>query len=276
MKHCPLFNSFFAACVAAATLCLAPSCSSPSSSGAVKRYNAAGDVTIFSHNDVNSAKYRQCVEAGPIPARAQRAIAQWLRESTVKTFSYAYPQYFMALSYPDPQGGRGVERVWAICSDSHGNLVGIMIPRDGVAAWDLPLLGNYKMYVCDTPNRAALSEAIMTSLAEAGYDAQRINARKAAGLDEERYLISKPLTNDQQARLERLKQQEEASAKAAAAAKTSSAAEGVSSEGGDNEEATSVSEVDAGDSVGSDSSDGGSSEESGDAADSSDDGDMDM
>ena len=152
-----------------------------------------------------------------MPDNVARALDTWLRESTVKNFNYAYPQYYIAMTAPT-----GRQRVWGICTDGKANLVGILIPRDGVAAWDLPYIGSYKMYVCDTSQRRALSDAIMTYLAEAGYDAERIKARKATGLVDEKYLISKPKTlqeiEAELAAAAAAKQAREEAAKAAAAA----------------------------------------------------------
>ncbi|MBQ1960676.1 MAG: hypothetical protein II349_04055, partial [Akkermansia sp.] len=109
---------------------------------------------------------------------------------------------------------RGRQAVWGICSDGMGNLVGILIPRSGVAAWDLPFIGNYRMYVCDTNARKGLSDAIMESLADAGYDAYRINTRKSQGLTQGRYLISKPLSEKAQIKLAEIKKKEESVQKA--------------------------------------------------------------
>ena len=130
----------------------------------------------------------------------------WLRKSVIKTVSYAYPQYYVAMVHPRT----GKQLTWGICSDGQGNMTGVLIPRDGVAAWDLPYVGNYKMYVCDTKDRTAISDSVMEYLADAGYDAYRINTRKASGLQSEQYLISKPLTGAEKARIEAIKRAEEA------------------------------------------------------------------
>jgi hypothetical protein len=173
-----------------------------------------------------------------MPDNVARALDTWLRESTVKNFSYAYPQYYVAMTAPN-----GRQRVWGICTDGKANLVGILIPRDGVAAWDLPFIGAYKMYVCDTKQRRALSDAIMTYLAEAGYDAYRINARKASGLTDEKYLVSKPKTlqeieAEQAAAAAAKKAREEAAAAAAAAAPAADDEESDEEESSEDEEET--------------------------------------
>lgn len=190
MKHFHLFKRIALACGLVATAALVSSCStvSPAAERAAQLREGT-NITIFSYNDASSPKHRLCTEAGPMPDSVARALDAWLRESTVKNFTYAYPQYYMALTSP-----QGRQRVWGICTDGKANLVGILIPRDGVAAWDLPYIGAYKMYVCDTTQRRALSDAIMTYLAEAGYDAYRIKARKDSGLTDEKYLKSKPKT----------------------------------------------------------------------------------
>ena len=170
-----------------------------------------------------------------MPENVARALDMWLRSSTIKNFSYAYPQYYIAMTDPS-----GKQRVWGICTDGQANLVGILVPRDGVAAWDLPYIGAYKMYVCDTKDRRNLSDAIMTYLAEAGYDTYRINARKASGLTEEKYLISKPKTlfEIEQERLaaEAAEAAKKAAAAAAAAAEASTPASEDESSGDDEED----------------------------------------
>ncbi|MGN0869164.1 MAG: hypothetical protein ACI4O9_06545 [Akkermansia sp.] len=200
------------ACGLAASVSLVSSCTghvSPSVKS--KQLADSSAVTVYSTNDSSSARSRVCDEAGPIPETAGRALQIWLENSTVKNFSYAYPQYYISLTNPRT----GSQSVWGICSDGQGNLVGLLIPRRGVAAWDLPFIGSYKMYVCDTPQRKILSDTIMESLADAGYDKFRLDARRVKGLTQEQYLISKPLTDAEKARLAELKAQEEAAAKAA-------------------------------------------------------------
>ncbi len=211
MKHLPLLKNVLLTCGALATVAALGSCSGTTSpSKAAEKIGNGAYVTVFSHNDMNNPTNRECREAGPLPERAARALGSWLRNSTVKSFSYAYPQYYIAMV--DPRTGK--QASWGICSDGLGNLVGVLIPRSGVLAWDLPPVGEYKMYVCDTPARKALGKAIMDSLAEAGYDTYRIESRKAKGLTQNRYLISKPLSDEGQKRLEKLKAMEEASQQA--------------------------------------------------------------
>ena len=212
MKHLSLLKQMAFACGLAASVSLVSSCTghvSPSVKS--KQLAASSAVTVYSTNDSSSASSRVCDEAGPIPETAGRALQIWLENSTVKNFSYAYPQYYIALTNPQT----GSQSVWGVCSDGQGNLVGLLIPRNGIAAWDLPYIGSYKMYVCDTPQRKILSDTIMESLADAGYDKFRLDARRAKGLTQEQYLISKPLTDAEKARLAELKAQEEAAAKAA-------------------------------------------------------------
>ncbi len=210
MKHLSILKT---AALAGGTLAAAvalSSCSTPlSPNSAAEKLSTSADVTVFSHNDVNHPNNRDCREAGPLPDRAGRALVAWLKNSTVKKFSYAYPQYYVAMQ--DPRTGR--PSTWGICSDGQGNLVGVLIPRNGVMAWDLPPVGEYRMYVCDGDNRKALGDAIMNSLAEAGYDTYRIDSRKAMGLTQQRYLISKPLSDEAQKKYDELKKQEEATQK---------------------------------------------------------------
>ncbi len=205
MKHLSLLKSFAVACGAMAAALIVSSCgSTPSPAAAYNQLQATQAATVFSYNDAVTPAARICSEAGPLPERTARAMKAWLRGSTVKTFSYAYPQYYVSLT-----DTRGRQSVWGICSDGMGNLVGILIPRSGVAAWDLPFIGNYRMYVCDTNERKGLSDAIMESLADAGYDSYRIETRKSQGLTQGRYLISKPLSEKAQIKLAEIKKKEE-------------------------------------------------------------------
>lgn len=204
MKHLSLLKSLAVACGAMAAALTVSSCGSAHSpAAALERLQATQVATVFSYNDAVTPAARICNEAGPLPERTARAMQAWLRSSTVKTFSYAYPQYYVALV-----DARGRQVVWGICSDGMGNLVGILIPRPSVAAWDLPFIGNYRMYVCDTDARKGLSDAIMESLADAGYDSFRIETRKAQGLTQGRYLISKPLSERAQIKLAEIKKAE--------------------------------------------------------------------
>ena len=233
MKHFHLFKRIALTCGLAATAAVVTSCASTSS--ATKRAEQLREgvnVTVFSYNDAAAPKNRLCTDAGPMPDNVASALDMWLRSSTVKNFNYAYPQYYIALTAPS-----GKQRVWGICTDGKANLVGILIPRDGVAAWDLPYIGSYKMYVCDTDQRRALSDAIMTYLAEAGYDSYRIEARKASGLTDEKYLVSKPKTLQEiEAELAAAAAAKKAREEAAAAAKAAAAAAGDDSEGDEDEE----------------------------------------
>lgn len=207
MKHLSLLRHIGMACAVASAMIAVSSCSSTvTPSSAVQRLQNSSSAVVFSYNDASSPRARVCEEAGPLPERAARALKAWLRSSTTKSFSYAYPQYYLALSNGMHRGGTSV---WGICSDGHGNLVGILIPRNGVAAWDLPFVGEYRVLVCDTKQRKGLSDAIMESLADAGYDATRINARKASGLTQKRYLISKPLSDEAQKKYDLIKKAEE-------------------------------------------------------------------
>lgn len=223
MKHFHLFKRIALACGLAATAAFVSSCATTSpASKRADQLREGTNVTIFSYNDASSPKHRLCTAAGPMPDNVARALDTWLRTSSVKNFNYAYPQYYIALTSP-----KGRQRVWGICTDGKANLVGILIPRDGVAAWDLPYIGSYRMYVCDTNQRRALSDAIMTYLAEAGYDTYRIDARKATGLTDEKYLISKPKTlQEVEAELAAAAAAKKAREEAAAAAKAAAAAAG--------------------------------------------------
>lgn len=246
MKRLPLFKQMVLACGIAVAASLITSCSTTDPGTRAAQFAAGAPVAkVYSHNDANNPANRSCTEVGPLPESTARALTMWLRDATVKNFSYANPQYYVSLP---TENGKST-RVWGICSDRHGNLVGILIPRDGVAAWDLPTIGSYRVYVNDTLQRKPLSEAIMEALADAGYDAPRIDSLKATGLDDERYLISKPLTEAEKQRLEEKRKKEEAAAEAAAkaaAATSSAAAEALETteDDADTETATPVSDAD--------------------------------
>lgn len=207
MKHLPLFKNVVLTCGAIAVATAASSCSNVTlPQNKAKQLVDSVNPTVYSYNDASSPRSRTCTEAGPLPDNVERALDMWLRKSVIKTVSYAYPQYYIAMVNPRT----GKQLTWAICSDGQGNMTGVLIPRDGVAAWDLPYIGNYRLYVCDTNDRKAISDAIMETLADAGYDTFRIDSRKASGLQSEQYLISKPLTEAQRVRIEEIKKAEEA------------------------------------------------------------------
>ena len=212
MKHLSLLKNIALTCGAIAVSTAASSCSSVTLPHLkAKQLTDSVNPTVFSYNDACSPRTRTCTEAGPLPDNVERALDMWLRKSVIKQVSYAYPQYYITMR--NPRTGRPL--TWAICSDGQGNMTGLLIPRDGVAAWDLPFVGNYKMYVCDTKDRKSISDAVMESLADAGYDTYRIDTRKAGGLQGEQYLISKPLTETEKARIEAIKKAEEAASAAA-------------------------------------------------------------
>lgn len=267
MKRLPLFKHLALACSLAAGAAFVSSCTSTPLPQTRAQQLAASTATVFSYNDSNSATTRVCNEAGPLPETAARALQMWLRESTVKNFSYAYPQYFVSVACPKT----GKQSVWGICSDGQGNLVGVLIPRNGVAAWDLPFIGNYSLYVCDTKQRKVLSDTIMEALSDAGYDTYRLEARKAAGLTQEQYLISKPLTDAEKARIAELKAKEEAAAKAAEEAAKAAEEKAAEAPAADEEESpatpdTVTEDEDSDDDASSSSSDeDSSSDDSGDA-----------
>lgn len=181
----PLRSVTMAFCALSALLSL-NSCSRMASPNLASTYVESAVPIVFSYNDVDAPNARIVKEMGPMPERAQRAIAQWLKKSEIKKTSYIYAQYFFAVNSKKSSK----PAVWALCTDAKGNLLGIQAPRSNVDAWDLGRTGSYELYVCQGSERAGLSYAILSSLADAGYDAPRINARRASGLQEARYLIS--------------------------------------------------------------------------------------
>lgn len=194
MKHFSLLQNITLGCCAVALAISMSSCSGPMSpSDAAKQLRSGATVAVYSHNDASSPRNRDVVEAGPLPDRAARALDNWLRRATVKEFSYAYPQYYIAVP-----GKKGKHSVWGICSDGQGNMTGVLIPRDGRPAWMAPHTSALTMYVYNGDDSAALGAAIMESLADAGYDSARITARKNSGLVDEEYLLSKPRSAEAQ------------------------------------------------------------------------------
>ncbi len=242
---------------------------------ALQRFKQSPAVTVFSHNDVNSPRVRDCYEAGPLPERARNALITWLANSTVKEMSYVYPQYYITTL--NARGGNEV--AWALCSDGQGNLVGVLVPDNKrVPAWDLPTIGSYRLLVCNTAEKDALSAAIMESLADAGYDKVRIDTRVASGITDKRYLVSKPLDPEEaaQAKAEkeaREKALEEARKKAEEAGNAPTA-DTSSEDSGDKDEPdddTSSADSDAsGDDSGEDNEDTSSGDDSSEGSDDSD------
>lgn len=265
MKHLPLFKHLAFACSLAAGAAFVSSCTSTPLPQTRAQQLAGSTATVYSYNDSNSAATRVCNEAGPLPETASRALQMWLRQSTVKSFSYVYPQYFVSVACPKT----GKQSVWGICSDGQGNLVGVLAPRKGVEAWDLPFIGSYNLYVCDTNQRKVLSDTIMEALSDAGYDSYRLEARKAAGLTQEQYLISKPLTDAEKARIAEQKAKEEAAAKAAEEAAKAAEEKKAEAPAADEEESPAtpdaVTEEEDSDDDASSSDDDASSDDSGDA-----------
>lgn len=207
MKHLSSFAKTTIACGTIAVAAMFSSCGTASSNApirAAERLAHSPAVSVFSHNDVNSPKMRDCYEVGALPYRAHNALVTWLHNSTIKEYSYVNPQYYITMPGPN---GRG-EVVWALCSDNKGNLEGVLVPRSqSTAAWDLPTIGSHRLFVCNTDEKEALSTAIMESLADAGYDNVRIGILKAQGVTDQDHLISKPLNADEQRMLEQAKKE---------------------------------------------------------------------
>lgn len=230
MKHLSLFKNLALACCTVATLAAVSSCSGPAPIDAANTLRSGGTATVYSYDDTASPINRDVYPAGPLPARAERALYGWLRDSTPHEFSYAYPQYYLSIVNPGKK-----EIVWGICSDGHGNMVGVLIPKNGRPAWDAPFTSEHTMYVCESPQRKALGDAVMEALADAGYDKFRIDTRKASGLTQKRYLISKPLSESDQKKYDELikKSREQAAAAKEAAAAAAEAAETAEAESAD-------------------------------------------
>lgn len=269
MKHLSLLKKTTFACGLVAAVAMISSCSSDlAPEKAAVRLANSPTASVFSHNDVNSPRLRDCFEAGPLPERAERALVAWLHNSDVKEFNYIYPQYYVTTT--NARGGS--ETVWALCSDGRGNLVGVYAPGNKrIPAWDMPTIGSYKLFVCTTSERQALSNAIMESLADAGYDNVRIDSRKAVGITDKQHLLSKPLDENEQKKLnEELKKKAEEAAVAAAKAKENAAAPAASTADEEDENDEDIEETDSS----SDSDSDTSTDEDEDT--SSDDEDMDL
>lgn len=281
MKYLSQLRFAVHACGIVAALTLATSCSSTiSPQKAARRLAQSPVASIFSHNSVHLPQHRDCYEMGALSKRARSALITWLHDSTIKEMSYVYPQYYLVTA--NVHGGGEV--VWAILSDGRGNMVGVLAPANKrIPAWDLPTIGSYKVYVCNTPERDALSAAIMEDLAdpkrkpgtEVGYDQPRIDTLKASGLEDKRYLLSKPLNENEQKQLE---QQRKERARVEQEAKNNAADEKAKSDVDDGQEEASddaSSSDDASYDSSSDDSSTSSSDDSDEANDSSSDGDSD-
>ncbi len=239
-------------------------------------------VSVFSHNSKHYANNRDCYEVGPLPERARRALVTWLHNSVVKEMSYVYPQYYVTTYNARSKEGRlSGEVAWGILSDGKGNMLGVLVPTDKrIPAWDMPSIGSFKVYVCETSARKELSDAIMETLADAQYDTTRINSLKATGLDDQNYLISKPGTQAQQDKSkaeEKSEQKEQGgeeskvsedtktdeSTDSSASSESDTSSESSDTSSSDNEEDSSGESDDSSDDSSGDNSDSGSEEDSG-------------
>ncbi len=185
------FSSFRAVGIALGISCSLATLVSCSSTLSPKR--AAVQVkeqgaSVYSYNDQATATDRDCLEMGALPDRARRALSDWMKNSTLQPFSYIYPQYFVTIQKRNSAGFKS----WAICTDAKGNVVGVLVPRGNVQAWDLPFSGNYMLYVCSEDKRADLSRGILEGLDAKGMDDFRLASRKGAGLTDPKHLISAP------------------------------------------------------------------------------------
>lgn len=259
MKKFSSFHHKFAlVCgLAAAVLSMASCSSTLSPARMADRLEAAEYTQVYSFNDQLAPKAREFTACGALPERAHRALLQWLKESEVRNYSYARPQYYVELTRTNRKC-RPVSTVWALCTDGRGNLVGVLAPS-GKDPRTLPTVGNYKLYVCSSENKAALNEAIMTSLAPC--DEFRSSYRTAKGLR----TISKPLPAAQIKALE--EQRKAALAKAQEAQRAARAAQQTAAE---SETPASGSEEDAPSEESAEEGGETPAEESGDASSDSD------
>lgn len=187
MKKFSSFHHTFAlVCGLAAAAFSMSSCSSTLSPAKMADRLATAEYTqVYSFNDQLAPKAREFSACGALPERAHRALLQWLKESEVRDYTYARPQYYVELTTMN-RHCRPISTVWALCTDERGNLTGVLAPS-GKDPRTLPTVGNYKLYVCTSENKAGLNEAIMTSLAPC--DDFRVSYRTAKGLR----TVSKPL-----------------------------------------------------------------------------------
>lgn len=201
--------------LAAAAMALNSCSTAPSPSNVANRLEKATSTQVYSFNDQMRPELRTFESCGPIPERAHRALVEWVRTGERKDYSYARPQYFVELM--NDINGKPVKSIWSICSDSNGNLVGVLVPKHNLDARSLPTVGNYDMYVCETSRAPELSEAIMISMAPC--DAYRSANRAYNGLK----TISKPLTKSEQEALAEAKRRDRAAAMSGGAAPAAAA-----------------------------------------------------
>ena len=84
MKHLSLFKNIALACCTMATLAAVSSCSGTAPIDAANTLRSGGTATVYSYDDAESPTARNVYPAGPLPARTERALYGWLRNSTVK------------------------------------------------------------------------------------------------------------------------------------------------------------------------------------------------
>ncbi len=167
------------ACLVSCTTALAPK--------KAAEYIELQPTTVYSYNDQVNPAARKSVAMGALPARARRALAEWMYHSEIESFSHIYPQYYISLA----NAGGDRANVWAILTNAKGEMAGVLIPRGTTPAWNLPSIGTYDVYVCSADRRKDLSRAILESLNDADMDDVRINTRRSIGLKESS-LISAP------------------------------------------------------------------------------------
>ncbi len=188
MKNFSFARTIVAACGLSVAVFALSSCSSVPSAKMASKKISTESVKVFSYNDQGNLQARECQEVGALPDRARRALALYLRDSEKRNYNYTYPQYFISVGETQ---GRSFP-AWALCTDGKGNFVGVQVTRGNRQAWNLSPSTSTTLYVNTTPERAELGKAILESLAEAGYDTYRLDARRSYGLTEDRYLISAP------------------------------------------------------------------------------------
>lgn len=170
---------FATACLSISGLILCSCQSSVSPNKVADRLETAAYTQVYGFNGAAAPSSRQFQPYGAIPERAHRALVEWMRSGTWKNFDYAMPQYFIETLVPSKTANKGNSSIWSICTDSRGNLLGILVSSSGDAR-NVPAVGGHKLIDNTTPRRAELAHSIMKTLEPC--DSYRKACRKSLGL----------------------------------------------------------------------------------------------
>lgn len=170
---------FATACLSISGLILCSCQSSVSPNKVADRLETAAYTQVYGFNGAAAPSSRQFQPYGAIPERAHRALVEWIRSGTWKNYDYAMPQYFVETLVPSKTANKGNSSIWSICTDSRGNLLGVLVSSSGDAR-NIPAVGGHKLIDNTTPRRAELAHSILKTLEPC--DSYRKACRKSLGL----------------------------------------------------------------------------------------------